>query len=382
MPKNIIAEALLEIAEGIESGSFAKKPRIGLTILGSEHGVENMLEAARLAKSPSHEVVLIGPKQENCDLETHEVSSEEEAHKKMEELLDKKVIDACVTLHYTFPIGVSTIGRVVAPSTGREMLIATTTGTSALNRVEGMVRNTIAGVAVAKSLGIEKPQVGVLNVDGAKQVERALQNLIANGYDLEFAESARADGGAILRGNDILQGVPDVCVTDSLTGNILMKMFAAFSTGGSYEAAGFGYGPGVGKDYDRNICIVSRASGAPVIANAIKYAADLVRGDFFNVVANEYKSVENSCFDVVLETLQPKKEEAGEKEETVEAPPKEIVTDSITGIEILDLEDAVQALWKEGIYAESGMGCTGPIVMISTANHEKSEEILKEKGFI
>lgn len=381
MPKNIIAEALLEIAEGIESGSFAKKPRIGLTILGSEHGVENMLEAARLAKSPAFDVVLIGPKQENCDLETYEVSSEEEAHKKMEELLDKKVIDGCVTLHYTFPIGVSTIGRVVAPSTGREMLIATTTGTSSLNRVEGMVRNAIAGIAVAKTLGIEKPTVGVLNVDGAKQVERALENLMANGYDMHLAESARADGGAILRGNDILQGVPDVCITDSLTGNILMKVFSAFSTGGSYEAAGFGYGPGVGKDFDRNICIVSRASGAPVIANALKYSAQLVAGNFVKVKADEYKSVESSCFEKVLETLQPKKE-AAEETETVEAPPKEVVTDSISGIEILDLEDAVQALWKEGIYAESGMGCTGPIVMITEANHPKAEEILKDKGFI
>lgn len=381
MPKNIIAEALLEIAEGIESGSFAKKPKIGLTILGSEHGVENMLEAARLAKSPAFDVVLIGPKQEGCDLETYEVSSEEEAHKKMEELLDKKVIDGCVTLHYTFPIGVSTIGRVVAPSTGREMLIATTTGTSSLNRVEGMVRNAIAGIAVAKSLGIEKPTVGVLNVDGAKQVERALENLMANGYDMHLAESARADGGAILRGNDILQGVPDVCITDSLTGNILMKVFSAFSTGGSYEAAGFGYGPGVGKDFDRNICIVSRASGAPVIANALKYSAQLVTGNFVKVKADEYKAVESSCFDKVLETLQPKKE-AAEETETVEAPPKEVVTDSISGIEILDLEDAVQALWKEGIYAESGMGCTGPIVMITEANHPKAEEILKDKGFI
>lgn len=381
MPKNIIAEALLEIAEGIESGSFAKKPKIGLTILGSEHGVENMLEAVRLAKSPAYDIVLIGPKQEGCDLETHEVSSEEEAHKKMEELLDKKVIDGCVTLHYTFPIGVSTIGRVVAPSTGREMLIATTTGTSSLNRVEGMLRNAIAGVSVAKSLGVKKPTVGVLNVDGAKQVERALETLIENGYDLALAESARADGGAILRGNDILQGVPDVCVTDSLTGNILMKVFSAFSTGGSYEATGFGYGPGVGKDFDRNICIVSRASGAPVVAHAIKYAADLVMGNFKKVKADEYKAVESASYDKVIETLQPKKE-AAEENEVVEAPPKEVVTDSISGIEILDLEDAVQALWKEGIYAESGMGCTGPIVMITEANHEKATAILKDKGFI
>ncbi len=29
---------------------------------------------------------------------------------------------------------------------------------------------------------------------------------------------------------------------------------------------------------------------------------------------------------------------------------------------MLDLEDAVQLLWSKNICAESGMGCTGPIV--------------------
>ena len=85
MSKNIIAQALLEIADGIEQGSFAKRPKIGLTILGSEHGVENMLEAAKLAQSPLYDIVLIGPKVKT-DLELVEASDEEQAHKKMEQL--------------------------------------------------------------------------------------------------------------------------------------------------------------------------------------------------------------------------------------------------------------------------------------------------------
>ena len=36
-------------------------------------------------------------------------------------------------------------------------------------------------------------------------------------------------------------------VTDSLTGNILMKMMSSYCTGGSYEAVGYGYGPGIGE---------------------------------------------------------------------------------------------------------------------------------------
>ncbi|MCT4585798.1 MAG: glycine reductase, partial [Peptostreptococcaceae bacterium] len=63
-------------------------------------------------------------------------------------------------------------------------------------------------------------------------------------------------------------------------------------------------------------------------------------------------------------------------------PEKEVVTGSIAGIDIMDLEDAVKELWKENIYAESGMGCTGPMVMVSEANVEKSIEILKSKNYV
>ncbi len=63
-------------------------------------------------------------------------------------------------------------------------------------------------------------------------------------------------------------------------------------------------------------------------------------------------------------------------------PPKEVVTADINGIDILDLEDACEALWKEKIYAESGMGCTGPMILISEANKEKSIEILSKAGFV
>ena len=48
----------------------------------------------------------------------------------------------------------------------------------------------------------------------------------------------------------------------------------------------------------------------------------------------------------------------------------------------MDLEDAVKALWKINIYAESGMGCTGPIIRVSDANLAKAEEELKKCGYI
>lgn len=39
-----------------------------------------------------------------------------------------------------------------------------------------------------------------------------------------------------MRGNDLLAGTPDIMVMDSLTGNLMMKIFSAYTTGGSYES--------------------------------------------------------------------------------------------------------------------------------------------------
>ena len=69
-------------------------------------------------------------------------------------------------------------------------------------------------------------------------------------------------------------------------------------------------------------------------------------------------------------------------QEVVTAPAKEVVTAQIAGIEIMDLEDGVQALWKIGVYAESGMGCTGPIILVADANLAKAQEELKKGGYI
>ena len=73
-----------------------------------------------------------------------------------------------------------------------------------------------------------------------------------------------------------------------------MKMMSSFTTGGSFEATGYGSGPGIGQGYEKLVMIVSRASGAPVIANAILYAADLVKGKIFEVSKNEFAAAEKA----------------------------------------------------------------------------------------
>lgn len=379
--KNLLGEAFLDIAQAIETGNFKKKVRIGLTTLGSEHGEANMLAGAALAaRTADYEIVLIGPKSDlPCE---HVIVDDESAmHKKMEALLDAGEIDACVTMHYNFPIGVSTVGKVMTPGKGTEMFLATTTGTSATNRSEAMFKNAIYGIIAAKAMGIEAPTVGVLNVDNVRIVERALNELNQGGYPIHFGGSMRSDGGAVMRGNDLLTGSVDVMVSDTLTGNILMKMFSSYATGGSYEATGYGYGPGIGDDYHRTVLILSRASGVPVVANALQYAASLVKGNLKAVAAREFKAVKAAGFEKIIQGFTKVQEKVCD-EPTVTAPPKEVVTGTISGIDIMDLDSAVQALWKSGLYAESGMGCTGPIVMVSESRLDAAMAVLAAAGFI
>ena len=381
--KKMIADVFEDIATGIETGAFAKKVRVGVTTIGSEHGEENVIKGAEIAqaKDPSIEVVLIGHK---CDskLKQYNVESDEEGYKVMEELLDNGEIDACVTMHYSFPIGVSTVGRVVTPAMGAEMTLATTTGTSSPHRVEAMVLNAIAGIITAKAMGNPEPTLGILNVDGARQVERALKEIDKGGYKIHFAESARADGGCVMRGNDLLMGTPDIMVTDTLTGNLLMKIFSSYVTGGSFEAHGYGYGPGIGSGYERLIYIISRASGYPVIANAIKYAAECVRGDIKKLIKDEYKKANKAGLEKVINELEEASKKTSGPKEEVKAPAEEVTDGSIGGIDILEMEDAVQALWKEGIFASSGMGCTGPVVMVNSSKLDAAKKVLAKAGFM
>lgn len=376
-----IAKAFLEMAEGLETGSFGPRPKIALTGMGSEHGEENAMQAALMAARRGVDVYYIGTLEAEGVTTVH-VANEDEGHKKMEQMVENGEVDGAVTMHFPFPIGVSTVGRVVTPAKGREMFVANTTGTSSADRIEGMIKNTIYGIITAKACGVQNPTVGILNVDGARQTEMALNQLKEGGYDFKWAESARADGGAVMRGNDVLQGSADVMVMDSLTGNVMIKMMSAYTTGGSFESTGYGYGPGIGKDYEKLILIISRASGAPLIANALEFAAQLVRGKVFEVAKREFAAAEKAGLNKILEARKAAAKGAAAADEEVKAPPAEPCTASIPGIEVMDLEDAAKALWKAGIYAETGMGCTGPLVMMSDANHDKAVEILKAAGYI
>ena len=58
--EKMIASTFMEMAEGLETGSFGKKPKIALTGMGSEHGEANAMEAAKAAAKEGVDVYYIG----------------------------------------------------------------------------------------------------------------------------------------------------------------------------------------------------------------------------------------------------------------------------------------------------------------------------------
>jgi betaine reductase len=380
--RKLIGEELAGIVKTARTGGPVTK--IGLMASGSELGAEELLRGA-LEASRSYrdiQVVMIGPKRGKAQgLEWIETAGDEQAVAQgMEKAIEDGSIDGAVALHYPFPLGVTTVGRVLTPARGKPMFIASTTGTSATSRIEAMVFNALYGIAVAKSTGIENPTVGILNLDGAQTVYRCLRELAEKGYDICFGESVRKDGGAVLRGNDIIAGAVDVCVTDTLTGNVLVKLFSAYSTGGNYESLGWGYGPSVGKNWKYVVSIISRASGSPVIANSIRLTADAVQGKVVLRVKEELDRAERAGLEEILSATAtaPKASEEGD----IKVPPAEPTDEELHGVDVLSIEDAVRELWKHGIYAESAMGCTGPVVKVASARVAEATEILREKKYL
>ncbi len=378
MYKNILREVLSETAEILRTGKTAGKIKIGLTTAGSEVNLLDLLRGAEIAMQqvPGLEVSIIGP-MPKCNLPVYEAANEDEVHTILERLLDEKELDGAVTMHYPFPIGVATIGKVVTPARGKNMYIASTTGTSDTDRIQAMIKNAVFGIAAARTDGIADPTLGILNVEGSRQVERYLNAMRSKGYNFCWGESQRADGGPILRGNDLILGSVDVVVCDTLTGNILMKLFSSFNSGGDYETMGYGYGPGIGENFDRLICIISRASGSPVIAGAIIYCASMVSRGLKQIALQEIAKARPAGWII------PASSAAAEQvSEEISPPPTKITAEQIAGIDILELEDAVKALWKNNIFASSGMGCTGPIILVAGEDKSHALEILKANQYI
>jgi betaine reductase len=379
--RKIIGEALAKVVERARGGF--DRTVVGLMVGGSELGSLELLDGARRAETedPRLKVLAIGSRVPGYDdldwLETGDYDAD--IASAMEKALSEGRIHGAVALHYPFPVGVTTIGRILTPSRGRPLLVASTTGVSSGQALEALLLNAVYARAVARSLGQADPAFGMLNITGANQALRALSALGDNGYPIKFGSSQRADGGALLRGNDLLNPAVDICLCDSLTGNILMKLFSSWQTGGTFEALGWGYGPSVGACWKRVISIVSRASGAPVIAGALNFTAAVIRGELPRKVAEEMAAAEKAGLRKILENFLPA---PAAVQEDIKAPPNRPTEEEIHGVDVLDMDAAVRCLWKEGLYAESAMGCTGPVIKVPKDVLEAAKACLAHNNYI
>ena len=97
--KKTIANAFLEMAEGLENGNFGSRPKIALTGMGSEHGEENAMAAAVMASKRGVDVYYIGTLEAE-GVHTVKVADEDEGHKKMEQMVESGEVDGAVTMHF------------------------------------------------------------------------------------------------------------------------------------------------------------------------------------------------------------------------------------------------------------------------------------------
>ena len=170
----ILGKALEDLVTRARSG---RAPcRIGLMAAGGEHSDAEFLSAAAVAmkEDPSLTVVGVGPRPAGlvpAGMDWIETGCEgNELAAGMEKALEDGHIQGAVALHYPFPLGVTTVGRVLTPALGKAMFVACTTGMSAAQRQQALLRNAVLGMAVARAMGLVSPAVGVLNVDAAPQV--------------------------------------------------------------------------------------------------------------------------------------------------------------------------------------------------------------------
>ncbi|WP_000785573.1 glycine/sarcosine/betaine reductase complex component C subunit alpha [Escherichia coli] len=343
------------------------RTKIAFTALGSEFPVSMLLDAVTRVTDVVLPVI-IGP--QGLEGFPHYPADDlTTAHRTMEQLLASGDVSGAVTLHYNFPLGVTTVSQVHSVATGRSMVLAGTTGCSDVRRPAAMVRNAVAGLAMADAMGIENPTIGILNIDDAPAASRLLERLSGAGFPLRFAVSSRGDGGVLMRGNDLIRATPDVMVCDTLTGNLLIKLFSAGLSGGDMETLGRGYGIGLGPDHTSLIGIISRASGPATIAQALLFCARMAHNQLMAYWKQRWQQARSCGIEQILH--QEPSPQIVQAEQEVIRPAKTVLDDEIHGIDILRLGEACRYLWQHGIYAETGMGCTGPVLMI---NHQQCAE--------
>jgi hypothetical protein len=165
-------------------------------------------------------------------------------------------------------------------------------------------------------------------------------------------------------------------------------MLAAYATGGRIEVIGSGYGPGVGPGA-APVGIISRATGAPVVANAILLVAKMARGGLARIYADERARAERAGLAALLTGTATgaaasvaATAAAPAAAPAAAGPAKKVVHHEIGGVDVLQIDAAIALLAARGIYAEPAMGCTGPVVLVADVDAESAAAALADARLI
>ncbi len=201
------------------------------------------------------------------------------------------------------------------------------------------------------------------------------------GYAVEFGESLRAGRRFIAsRKRSPCRKRGCSCLRYPLPAMCCGQVFAAFTTGGGYEALGWGYGPSVGDGWKKSSPIISRASGAPVIAGALEYTAQAIRGKLPEQVAKELAAAQAAGFEDELKCLSPKPEAGAD--DVPPMPKAEPCDEEIHGIDVLDWTRRCIPCGRQTSMPKAQWSCTGPVVKLASANLAKPKICSSRAAFI
>lgn len=133
----LIGEALADLVAAAKGGG--PRTRIGLMVAGGEVPAEEYLRGASLAmrRDPRIQAVGLGPKPDGLlpdDMDWIETPAcEADMAAAMEKALESTgpgALQGAVALHYPFPVGVATLGRIQTPARGRPMILASSTASA------------------------------------------------------------------------------------------------------------------------------------------------------------------------------------------------------------------------------------------------------------
>ena len=127
--------------------------------------------------------------------------------------------------------------------------------------------------------------------------------------------------------------------------------------------------------------IVSRASECSVIANAIRYATQLVRGKVFEVAKAEFAAVNKAGFKDILNAYKTVAKPAAAEEEVKEPSEGDHVTAIDPRYQSMDLGGCRKSTLEDQYLCRERNGLYRPIIRVSDANLAKAEEELEKAGY-